>query len=114
MAARWGPPPNRGSRPPGGAAPSKVRSIGCVQTPRGIVIPHWRCVRDQSGNVWLGVSSRPLIGTDGQLLANDTGKRVYHPTVGFRDKATEIRFVALARQVLRRDYREIFAGGGVP
>jgi hypothetical protein len=82
-----------------------------VATPSGLGIPDFRAMRNQAGDVWVGVPNRPAIDA-GRVVIGDNGKRLYIPTLFFRDKATEKRFLDQVREALRRDYPELFAGGG--
>jgi hypothetical protein len=85
-----------------------------TETQSGLVIPDFRALRNKAGEIWIGLPNKPMLSPDGQVLVDDAGKRSYQPTITFRDKSTEKKFLELVVQALRRDHPELFAGGGAP
>ena len=96
---RWGPPPQRRKRP--AANPGRFRITGNSNDDGAQSIPSGPFVKPFDG------SAAP----DGEFVLDNKGKRIFDPTVDFKDRATREKFCDLVLEALRHVRPELFQLG---
>ena len=97
---RWGPPPQRRKRP-AAANPGRFRIERNSNDDGAQSIPSGRVVKPFDG------SAAP----DGEFVLDNKGKRIFDPTVDFKDRATREKFLDLVLEALRHVRPELFQLG---
>jgi hypothetical protein len=82
-----------------------LRGFARVRMPSGMVL-HDVAVHQQNGTAWASPASKPMIGRDGTVMRDTTGKIQYTPVVAFTSRELRDRFSASVVAALRDRFPE--------
>ena len=90
-----------------------LRGFLTAHLPSGMVL-HEVGIHTRNGSWWATPASKPMVGKDGLVLRDETGKVRYSPLVSFDSRQTRDRLSQAVVDALRRAHPEVFAGDGTP
>jgi hypothetical protein len=90
-----------------------LRGFLTAHLPSGMIL-HEVSIHTRSGAWWASTASKPMVGKDGVVLRDETGKVRYLPIVSFDSKQTRDRLSQAVVNALRQAHPEVFAEGGAP
>jgi len=82
-----------------------------IETPARMRIHSLRLILGPAGTRWIGCPGTWRKGPEREFALDNKGKRIFDPTVDFKDRATREKFLDLVLEALRHARPEMFQHG---
>ena len=84
-----------------------LRGFARVAMPSGLTINDV-ALHEQNGKRWASSPSKPMLGRDGNVLRDQSGKIRYIPIIEFRDNVTRDKWSAAVVRAAEMEHPEAF------